>query len=125
MPLFFPDDTSVISVDATTVAQVLDPGDKLEIDVSSTGAAVASLPDPVAVSAKNYETTGVKSPKVVIGQFLIVTHGTDGGGSFALSYKDLGGNAKTATSEDAADSIVLIAGPSGYTVVDNVGFTIA
>ena len=124
MPLFFPDDTSVVSVAATTTTQVLDPGDKLEIDVSSTGA-VASLPDPVAVSAKNYEENGTKSPKVVIGQFLIVTHGTDGGGSFALSYKDLGGNAKTATSEDAADSIVLIAGPSGYTVVDNVGFTIA
>lgn len=125
MPLFFPDDTSVVSVDATTATQVLDPGGKLEIDISSTGAAVASLPDPVAVSAKNYEEDGAKSPKVVIGQFLIVTHGTDGGTSFALSYKDLGGNAKTATSEDAADSIVLIAGPSGYAVVDNVGFAIA
>ena len=123
MPLFFPDDTSVVSVDATTATQVLDPGGKLEIDISSTGAAVASLPDPVAVSAKNYEEDGAKSPKVVIGQFLIVTHGTDGG-SFVLSYKDLGGNAKTATSADAADSIVLIAGPSGYAVVDNVGFTV-
>lgn len=115
--------STAISVSATT--QVLDPADALEIVITSTTASdVASLPTPVAGHARNSESDGSDSPKVVVGQLLLITHGTDGG-AFTLSFDNLAGTAKTAESEDANDSLLLLAGSSGYVILENTGFTIA
>lgn len=114
------------AITVSTATQVLDPADAFEIVItSSAGADVASLPTPVAGHVRNSESDGSDSPKVVIGQLLLITHGTDGGSTFTLSFDNLAGTAKTAASEDANDSLLLLAGSSGYAILENTGFTIA
>ena len=44
---------------------------------------------------------------------------------FTLSFDNLAGTAKTAASEAANDSLLLLAGSSGYAILENTGFTIA
>lgn len=113
------------AITVSTTTQVLDPADAFEIVItSSAGADLASLPTPVSGHVRPTDADGADSPKVVVGQLLLITHGTDGGSTFALSYNNLSGTAKTATSEDAADSLLLLAGPSGYAVLENTGFAI-
>jgi len=114
--------STAISVNATT--QVLDPADAFEIVITTTTAAdLASLPTPVAGHVRNSESDGSDSPKVVVGQLLLITHGTDGG-AFTLSFNNLSGTAKTAASADAADSLLLLAGANGYAILENTGYTI-
>ena len=114
------------AITVSTSTQVLDPADAFEIVItSSAGADVASLPTPVSGHVRPTDSAGADSPKVVVGQLLLITHGTDGGSTFALSFNNLSGTSKTATSADANDSLLLLAGPSGYAILENTGFTIS
>jgi hypothetical protein len=116
---------SSTAITVSTTTQVLDPADAFEIVItSSVGADVASLPTPVSGHVRPTDATGADSPKVVVGQLLLITHGTDGGSTFTLSFNNLSGTAKTAQTADVNDSLLLLAGPSGYAILENTGFTI-
>ena len=124
--VLLPNTAQSTAITTSTTTQVLDPADAFEIVITSvTGANLASLPSPVAGHVRNTESDGSDSPKVVVGQLLLITHGTDGGGSLAISYNNLSGTAKTATSADAADTLLLVAGSNGYAILENTGWTIA
>ena len=115
------------AITVSTTTQVLDPNGAFEIVItSSAGADVASLPTPSAYTEKEFDSNGLKrDPKVVVGQLLLITHGTDGGSTFTISYNNLSGVAKTAETADAGDTLLLIAGENGYGILENTGFTIA
>jgi hypothetical protein len=124
--ILLPNTAQSTAITTSTATQVLDPADAFEIVItSSADADVASLPGPVAGHVRNTESDGTDSPKVVVGQLLLITHGTDGGGSITISYNNISGTAKTAASIDANDTLLLVAGSSGYAILENTGFTIA
>jgi len=124
--VIMPKATQSTAITVSTTTQELDPNGAFEIIItSSAGADAASLPTPTAYNAK-IERTGAKGdPKVTVGQLLLITHGTDGGSTFTITYPNLAGTSKTAATADAGDTLLLVAGTSGYAILENTGFTIA
>ena len=125
--LMVPTLADATAITTSTTTQELDPAGAMVINLTCTaGADLASLPDPQPYHSKTLDSNNRnRTPKVIPGQLLKLVLVTDGGGSLAISYKNVEGTAKTATTADADDTLLLVATDLGYAILENTGFTIS
>lgn len=125
--LMVPTLADATAITTSTTTQELDPAGAMVINLTCTsGSDLASLPDPQPYISKTTDSNGRnRTPKVIPGQLLKLELVTDGGGSLAISYKNVLGAAKTATTVDANDTLLLVATDLGYAILENTGFAIS
>ena len=115
------------AITTSTTTQELDPAGALVVNLTNSGGSdLASLPDPQPYHSKTLDSNNRnRTPKVIPGQLVKLVLVTDNGGSVAVSYKNVLGTAKTATTADANDTLLLVATDLGYAILENTGFAIS
>jgi len=131
IPVFVPDGSATTQAFTTSTSEI-DPAGAYEVKANNTGAAVATLPTPVAKHTKLKDSNDqIIDPSVVYGQYIklsIATLRT----SWTVTYYDASeGASYEATFNNVADELVLVAVPvsgdqlGGYMVVENNSVSLA
>jgi len=125
--LMVPTLADATAITTSTTTQELDPAGAMVVNLTNSGGTdLASLPDPQPYHSKTLDSNNRnRTPKVIPGQLVKLVLVTDNGGSVAVSYKNVLGTAKTATTADANDTLLLVATDLGYAILENTGFTIS
>jgi len=125
--LMVPTLADATAITTSTTTQELDPAGALVVNLTNSGGSdLASLPDPQPYHSKTLDSNNRnRTPKVIPGQLVKLVLVTDNGGSVAVSYKNVLGTAKTATTADANDTLLLVATDLGYAILENTGFAIS
>ena len=122
--LMVPTLADATAITTSTTTQELDPAGALVVNLTNSGGSdLASLPDPHSKTLDSNNRN--RTPKVIPGQLVKLVLVTDNGGSVAVSYKNVLGTAKTATTADANDTLLLVATDLGYAILENTGFAIS
>lgn len=125
--LMVPTLADATAITTSTTTQELDPAGALVVNLTNSGGSdLASLPDPQPYHSKTLDSNNRnRTPKVIPGQLVKLVLVADNGGSVAVSYKNVLGTAKTATTADANDTLLLVATDLGYAILENTGFAIS
>lgn len=125
--LMVPTLADATAITTSTTTQELDPAGALVVNLTNSGGTdLASLPDPQPYISKTTDSNGRnRTPKVIPGQLVKLVLISDSGGTVAVSYKNVLGTAKTATTADANDTLLLVATDLGYAILENTGFAIS
>jgi len=125
--LMVPTLADATAITTSTTTQELDPAGALVVNLTNSGGSdLASLPDPQPYHSKILDSNNRnRTPKVIPGQLVKLVLVSDSGGTVAVSYKNVLGTAKTATTADANDTLLLAATDLGYAILENTGFAIS
>ena len=125
--LMVPTLADATAITTSTTTQELDPAGALVVNLTNSGGTdLASLPDPQPYHSKTLDSNNRnRTPKVIPGQLVKLVLVADNGGTVAVSYKNVLGTAKTATTADANDTLLLVATDLGYAILENTGFAIS
>jgi len=124
--LMVPTLADATAITTSTTTQEIDPAGALVVNLTNSGGTdLASLPDPQPYHSKTLDSNNRnRTPKVIPGQLVKLVLVADNGGTVAVSYKNVLGTAKTATTADANDTLLLVATDLGYAILENTGFAI-
>ena len=125
--LMVPTLADATAITTSTTTQELDPAGAMVVNLTNSGGTdLASLPDPQPYHSKTLDSNNRnRTPKVIPGQLVKLVLVSDSGGTLAISYKNVEGAAKTATTQDVNDTLLLVATDLGYAILENTGFTIS